>query len=94
MLRREYPNRSQAIEAAVAEALARRSRTRLAAECAKLDPDEERALGEEALGERRSRGLHTERRYPLGAPRPDSWMRAGLTRSVAATLLELVTVNS
>lgn len=47
---REYPNRSQAIEAAVAEALARRARTRLASECAKLDPEEERALAEEWLG--------------------------------------------
>lgn len=46
---REYSNRSQAIEAAVAETLARRSRTRLAAECAKLDPAEERALAEEGM---------------------------------------------
>ena len=47
---REYPSRSQAIEAALADALARRSRTRLAKECAKLDPDEERALAEEGIG--------------------------------------------
>jgi metal-responsive CopG/Arc/MetJ family transcriptional regulator len=46
----EYPNRSQAIEAALAEALDRRSRTRLARECARLDPTEERALAEEGLG--------------------------------------------
>ena len=46
---REYPNRSQAIEAALADVLARRARTRLAAECAKLDPAEERALAEEGL---------------------------------------------
>lgn len=45
-----YPNRSQAIEAALADALRRRARTRLATECAKLDPDEERALAEEGLG--------------------------------------------
>jgi hypothetical protein len=31
--------------------LARRARTRLAAECAKLDPDEERALAEGGMGE-------------------------------------------
>jgi Arc/MetJ-type ribon-helix-helix transcriptional regulator len=37
----EFANRSQAIEAAVAEKLARMARTRLARECAKLDPDEE-----------------------------------------------------
>jgi metal-responsive CopG/Arc/MetJ family transcriptional regulator len=46
---REYPNRSQAIEAALADALARRARTRLAGECAKLDPVEERALAEEGM---------------------------------------------
>lgn len=45
-----YPNRSQAIEAALAEALARRAGTRLAAECAKLDPAEERALAGEGMG--------------------------------------------
>ena len=43
----EYPNRSQAIEAALADVLVRRARTRLASECAKLDPAEERALAEE-----------------------------------------------
>ena len=47
---REYPNRSRAIEAALAEALGRRARTRLARECARLDPAEERALAEEGLG--------------------------------------------
>lgn len=47
---RQYPNRSQAIEAALAEVLGRRARTRLARECALLDPAEERALAEEGLG--------------------------------------------
>lgn len=47
---REYPSRSQAIEAALAEALGRRARTRLARECALLDPAEERAMAEEGLG--------------------------------------------
>lgn len=46
----EYPSRSQAIEAALADGLARRARTRLAAECAKLDPAEEQALAEEGMG--------------------------------------------
>jgi metal-responsive CopG/Arc/MetJ family transcriptional regulator len=46
-----YPNRSQAIEAAVAEQMARVERRRLAEECAKLDPAEERALAEEGLSE-------------------------------------------
>jgi len=46
---RRFANRSQAIEGAIAEKLARLARTRLARECAKLDPDEERALAEEGL---------------------------------------------
>jgi Arc/MetJ-type ribon-helix-helix transcriptional regulator len=44
-----YPNRSQAIEAAVSEQLDRLERRRLAEECAKLDPAAERALAEEGL---------------------------------------------
>ena len=47
--RRDFRNRSQAIQAAVAEKLARARRTRLARECAKLDRDDERALAEEGL---------------------------------------------
>lgn len=46
-----FPNRSQAIEKAVADTLERLGRTRLAFECAKLDPAEERALAEEGLSE-------------------------------------------
>lgn len=45
-----YPNRSQAIEAAVAEQLDRIERRRLVEECAKLDPATERAMAEEGLG--------------------------------------------
>ena len=45
-----FPNRSQAIEAAVAEKLDRLRRGRLARESAKLDPKEEKALAEEGLG--------------------------------------------
>jgi len=44
-----YPNRSQAIEAAVAESLERLARTRLAREAARLDPTEEKALAEEGM---------------------------------------------
>ena len=47
--RRRFRNRSQAVEAALAEKLARLARTRLAEECAKLDPREERALADEGL---------------------------------------------
>ena len=46
-----FPNRSQAIEEAVAEKLARLERSRLAQECAKLDPKFEKALAEEGLSE-------------------------------------------
>ena len=46
-----YPNRSQAIEAAVAGHLARLERRRLADECAKLAPAAERAMAEEGLRE-------------------------------------------
>ncbi len=42
-----FPNRSKAIEEAVQERIARLHRSRLARECAKLDPNEEQALAEE-----------------------------------------------
>jgi len=42
-----YPNRSQAIQAALREKMERWKRTRLAEELAKLDVAEERALAEE-----------------------------------------------
>ncbi|MFN2316308.1 MAG: ribbon-helix-helix domain-containing protein [Gemmatimonadales bacterium] len=44
-----FPNRSQAIEAALSEKVARMERRRLAAECAKLDPGAEQALADEGL---------------------------------------------
>jgi len=47
--RQRFINRSQAIEEALAEKLGRLARTRLARECAKLDPQEEKALAEEGL---------------------------------------------
>jgi Arc/MetJ-type ribon-helix-helix transcriptional regulator len=46
---RRFANRSQAVEAALADAVARVARTRLARECAKVDPREERAMAEEGL---------------------------------------------
>ncbi len=48
--RARFRNRSQAIEAAIAEKLSRLARTRLAEECAKLDPAEEQRLADEAFG--------------------------------------------
>jgi len=46
-----FPNRSQAIQTAVKEKLKRLSRSRLARECAKLDPNFEKSLAEEGLSE-------------------------------------------
>ena len=48
--RKVFPNRSRAIQEAVGEKLARMERSRLASECAKLDPKFEKALAEEGLG--------------------------------------------
>lgn len=49
--RRVFPNRSRAIEEAVAEKLERLERSRLARECAKLDPAFEKGLAEEGMSE-------------------------------------------
>jgi metal-responsive CopG/Arc/MetJ family transcriptional regulator len=46
-----FPNRSKAIQEALRDKLARLKRTRLARECAKLDPKQERALAEEGIGQ-------------------------------------------
>lgn len=48
---RVFPNRSRAIQQAVQEKLDRLQQTRLARECAKLDPAFERSLAEEGLAE-------------------------------------------
>ena len=44
-----FPNRSRAIEEALADKLARHDRSRLAIESAKLDPEYEKALAEEGM---------------------------------------------
>jgi metal-responsive CopG/Arc/MetJ family transcriptional regulator len=46
-----FPSRSQAIEEAVEEKLERLERSQLARECAKLDPEFEKAMAEEGLSE-------------------------------------------
>jgi Arc/MetJ-type ribon-helix-helix transcriptional regulator len=46
-----FPNRSKAIQEAVAEKLQRLRRSRLARECSKLDPEFEKAMAEEGMGE-------------------------------------------
>lgn len=48
---RVFPNRSKAIQDAVEEKLKRLERNRLAIECAKLDPAEEKVLAEEGMDE-------------------------------------------
>ena len=49
VINKVYPNRSKAIQAAVADKLKRLERTRLAQECAKLDPKYERNIAEEGF---------------------------------------------
>jgi metal-responsive CopG/Arc/MetJ family transcriptional regulator len=44
-----FPNRSKAIQAAIEEKLSRLNHSRLARECAKLDPQEEKELAEEGM---------------------------------------------
>ncbi len=44
-----FPNRSKAVQEAVEEKLTRMNRSRLARECAKLDPKQEQALAEEGF---------------------------------------------
>jgi metal-responsive CopG/Arc/MetJ family transcriptional regulator len=46
-----FQNRSQAIQEAVSEKLLRMKRTRLAEECAKLEPSGEKELAEEGFAE-------------------------------------------
>jgi metal-responsive CopG/Arc/MetJ family transcriptional regulator len=48
---RVYPSRSKAIQEAVRDKLARLERSRLARECAKLDPHFEQALADEGLSQ-------------------------------------------
>lgn len=49
--RRRFRNRSQAVEAALADKLQRLARTRLARESAKLNPREEKRLADEGWAE-------------------------------------------
>ena len=48
---RKFPSRSTAIQEAVEEKLDRLERSRLARECAKLDPEFEKAMAEEGMSE-------------------------------------------
>ena len=44
-----FPNRSQAIQAAIDEKLARMNKSRLARECAKANPNFEKSIAEEGM---------------------------------------------
>jgi metal-responsive CopG/Arc/MetJ family transcriptional regulator len=46
-----FPNRSRAVQVAVREKLEQMNRSRLARECAKLDPQFEQALADEGLAQ-------------------------------------------
>lgn len=46
---KRFPNRSRAIQSAVEEKLQKLEHSRLARECAKLDPKEEKALADQGL---------------------------------------------
>lgn len=50
-----FPNRSRAIETALTDKLDRLDRVRLARECSKLDPVQEKELAEEGFSEELSR---------------------------------------
>ena len=47
----QFPNRSRAVQEAIRDKLHRLKRHRLARECAKLDPNSEKAMEEEGLEE-------------------------------------------
>jgi metal-responsive CopG/Arc/MetJ family transcriptional regulator len=49
--RKVFPSRSRAIQEAVQDKLSRMDRSRLARECAKLDPKFEQAMAEEGLAQ-------------------------------------------
>src|SRR5205823_70546 len=49
--KRQFRNRSQAVEAALSDKLRRLARTRLARESAKLNPEEEKQLADEGLSD-------------------------------------------
>jgi Arc/MetJ-type ribon-helix-helix transcriptional regulator len=54
---RFFPSRSKAIQRAVEEKIDRLERSRLARECAKLDPRFEKTLAEEGMTEELSSGI-------------------------------------
>ena len=51
VMAKAFPNRSKAIQEAIEEKLAKINRSRLARECAKLDPGIEQAIAEEGFSQ-------------------------------------------
>ncbi len=51
VIEKKFPNRSRAIQIAVAEKLKKLQATRLAVECSKLNPEFEQNLADEGLNE-------------------------------------------
>jgi len=51
VMAKAFPNRSKAIQEAIEEKLAKINRSRLARECAKLDPEIEKAIAEEGFSQ-------------------------------------------
>jgi metal-responsive CopG/Arc/MetJ family transcriptional regulator len=51
VIEKKFPNRSRAIQTAVAEKLKKLKATRLAMECSKLDPEYEQSFADEGLNE-------------------------------------------
>ena len=49
VMKQMFASRSQAVQAAVREKIARIKRRRLAEECAKMDPEYEKSLAEEGM---------------------------------------------
>ena len=88
--RQVFASRSQAVQAAVREKIARLKRHRLAEECAKLDPEYERSLAEEGCRRSWPNGPNTERRHLLGRSDANSWPRTGRRASGARSDLRYV----
>ena len=67
---RRFPNRSRAVQEALRDKLERLDRTRLARECAKLDPLFEQQLAEEGLSTRGASGGQGRSCLSFSARRP------------------------
>ena len=67
---RRFPNRSRVVQEALQDKLERLERSRLARECAKLDPRLSRSWPRKAWRKIWSNGPHIERRHYVGGSKP------------------------